>query len=167
MTTQNPQSAPARRGVAASRGSGPFTGWHMLAICVAFFGVVIAVNVVMADLAISTFSGEVVENSYVASQRFNGWLDEAKAEQALGWKATAGRTADGRIAVRLQGAPADAVVTGAAWHPLGRQPDRTLSFVAAPGSGFISRETVPSGRWTIRLEVTAGGHRWRAEQPIA
>ena len=72
-----------------------------------------------------------------------------------------------RIAVRLQGAPADAVVTGAAWHPLGRQPDRTLSFVAAPGSGFISRETVPSGRWTIRLEVTAGGHRWRAEQPIA
>ena len=83
MTTQNPQSAPARRGVAASRGSGPFTGWHMLAICVAFFGVVIAVNVVMADLAISTFSGEVVENSYVASQRFNGWLDEAKAEAEM------------------------------------------------------------------------------------
>ena len=44
----------------------PFTGRHMAAIMVAFFGVVIAVNVYMARLATSTFTGVVVENSYVA-----------------------------------------------------------------------------------------------------
>ena len=39
----------------------------------------------------STFGGVVVENSYVASQDFNGWLDEARAERALGWDADVGR----------------------------------------------------------------------------
>jgi nitrogen fixation protein FixH len=56
----------------------------MAAIMVAFFAVVIAVNVYMARLASSTFTGVVVENSYVASQHFNRWLDEARAEERLG-----------------------------------------------------------------------------------
>ena len=51
-----------------------FTGRHMAAIMVAFFGVVIVVNLLNARLASSTFGGEVVENSYVASQDFNRWL---------------------------------------------------------------------------------------------
>ena len=51
----------------------PFTGWHMTAILVGFFSTVIAVNVYMAHAAISTFGGTVVDNSYVASQEFNGW----------------------------------------------------------------------------------------------
>ena len=52
---------------------------------VAFFGVVIAVNLLMAHYAVSTFSGTVVDNSYVASQEFNGWLGAARAQRALGW----------------------------------------------------------------------------------
>ena len=52
----------------------PFTGYHMTAILVAFFGVVIVVNFVMARYAVATFGGTVVDNSYVASQEFNGWL---------------------------------------------------------------------------------------------
>ncbi|MGE0776676.1 MAG: FixH family protein, partial [Sphingomonadaceae bacterium] len=51
-----------------------FTGRHMAIILIAFFGVVIAVNFYMARMAIGTFGGTVVDNSYVASQRFNGWL---------------------------------------------------------------------------------------------
>jgi len=41
----------------------PFTGRHMLAVLVGFFGVVIAVNFIMASYATSTFGGVVVENS--------------------------------------------------------------------------------------------------------
>jgi len=62
----------------------PFTGRKMAAIMVAFFAVVIIVNVYMAREASSTFGGVVVENSYVASQQYNRWLDEASAENALG-----------------------------------------------------------------------------------
>ena len=42
-----------------------FTGWHMAAILLGFFGLVVAVNLYMAHTAISTFGGTVVENSYV------------------------------------------------------------------------------------------------------
>ena len=49
----------------------PLTGWHVLAMFVAFFGVIIAVNLTLAWQAISTFPGLEVENSYVASQTFD------------------------------------------------------------------------------------------------
>ena len=58
------------------------TGKHVLAITVGFFGVIIAVNVVMAYKAVSTFPGLEVANSYVASQTFD---DERAAQEALGW----------------------------------------------------------------------------------
>ena len=51
-----------------------FTGYHATMIIVAFFAVVVGVNMVMARFALSTFGGTVVDNSYVASQKYNEWL---------------------------------------------------------------------------------------------
>lgn len=147
-----------------------FTGWHMTAILFAFFGVVIAVNVLMARLAVHTFSGVVVENSYDASQVFDRWLDEAAREQALGWRAQIARQADGRVAVTLSGKGLEnAVLTGEGWHPLGRLADRNLTFhrMEAGGKGdFISDQALPDGRWRLRLKVQAGGHLWRANERL-
>ena len=64
----------------------PFTGRHAAIILVAFFGVVIGVNMVMASFALSTFGGTVVDNSYVASQHYNEWLARAEAQDRLGWE---------------------------------------------------------------------------------
>ena len=50
------------------------TGRHVAAIFIGFFAIVIAVNMLMASYAIGGFGGTVVDNSYVASQKFNGWL---------------------------------------------------------------------------------------------
>ncbi|MBS1240437.1 MAG: fixH [Proteobacteria bacterium] len=144
----------------------PFTGRHMAAILIAFFGVVIAVNFTMASYASSTFGGIVVENSYVASQEFNRWLDEAAAEKALGWQADVARAAGGKVAVDLTGAPAGTVLSASARHPLGRLPDRELHFAPLGEHRFISREALPAGRWTIRLEASAGKHVWRAEEAL-
>ncbi|MBO9602721.1 MAG: FixH family protein [Novosphingobium sp.] len=143
-----------------------FNGWHMFAILCAFFGVVIAVNITMATYASTTFGGIVVENSYVASQEFNRWLDEAKAERALGWQAFAKRTASGKVEIALTGAPADVTLAAEARHPLGRLPDRALHFAAIGDGRFLSRESLPAGRWTLRLEARAGKHVWREEEPI-
>ena len=60
-------------------------GGHVLAMLIAFFGVIITVNMVMAYFANSTWSGLVVKNGYVASQEFNTNLARAKAQEALGW----------------------------------------------------------------------------------
>lgn len=60
----------------------PFTGWHMLALTLSFFGVIIAVNIGLAYKAISTFPGLEVDDSYVASQTFD---QEKAAQEALHW----------------------------------------------------------------------------------
>jgi nitrogen fixation protein FixH len=61
------------------------TGKHVLLFTVSAFAVIIAVNVVMAWKAISTFPGLEVKNSYVASQTFDA---ERDAQEALGWTMT-------------------------------------------------------------------------------
>lgn len=143
-----------------------FTGRHMAAILVAFFGIVILVNFTMARFASATFGGIVVENSYVASQQFNRWLDEAEAGRALGWNAVTAWRPDGRLAVALQGAPPSADVMATARHPLGRAPDRDLAFDPAGNLRFVSREALPEGRWLLRLEVRAGDRVWRREEEL-
>jgi nitrogen fixation protein FixH len=139
-----------------------FTGWHMLGIFVAFFGLVIVINVVMARLALATFSGEVVENSYVASQAFNSWLASARADRALGWQ-TALTAANGTLSVTLRDHEGH-VLPGAelaaiASHPLGDPVQIDMRFAeTAPGTYAAP---LPAGRWLIHLTATAQGHRWR------
>jgi nitrogen fixation protein FixH len=147
--------------------TGPFTGRHAAAILVAFFGVVIAVNFAMARLASSTFGGVVVENSYVASQNFNGWLDEARREKALGWSAEAARLSDGRLILRLTGAPDSGVaVTALARHPLDRAPDQALRLTRQTDGRFVSDQALPAGRWRLRIEALAGQQHWRTELDV-
>lgn len=139
------------------------TGKHVALIFVSFFGVVIAVNLLMARLATSTFGGVVVENSYVASQHFNRWLDEAERENALGWKASIHRDAAGHATIALVdslGQPLKgAKVAVNAVHPLGRQPDHELS-VQEVAPGIFSAPLV-AGRWRLRVTAEAEGHVWR------
>ena len=81
---------------------GKFTGWHMTAILVAFFGIVIAVNFTMARLAVTSFGGTVVDNSYVASQHYNDWLAAADRQERLGWTVKASLSADRHVAVQVE-----------------------------------------------------------------
>lgn len=143
-----------------------FTGRHMATILVLGFAVVIAVNLTMARFAISTFGGVVVENSYVASQHFNRWLDEADRAKALGWTVEIRRDGQNKIHVDTKSVPAAAAVSVTARHPLGRRPDRVLSFVAAGDGDFVSKVALPPGRWIMRVEIRAGDHVWRAEKEL-
>ena len=145
-----------------------FTGWHMTAILVGFFAVVFGVNFMMARFAITTFGGEVVENSYVATERFNRWLDEAEREKALGWQAQAARGKDGRVRIALAKAPqSDVTLAGLARHPLGRLPDQTLAFVRQSDGSFVSVQALPAGRWRLRLSASAGKQNWRSEIEVS
>ena len=87
-----------------------FTGRHMAAILIAFFGVVMTVNFIMARFALSTFGGTVVDNSYVASQSFNEWLAESRAQKALGWTVTVTSAPDDRAIVDARDAGGRAFV---------------------------------------------------------
>jgi len=137
------------------------SGWHMTAIFVAFFGIVIAVNVTMATLAVRTFGGTVVENSYVASQEFNGWLKAARKQQQLGWNVTSGLDAQRHVIVTTDVAGAE--VSGFARHPLGRAPDVRLAF----GKGLRSGRALPSGRWEVYLTVRKGRDEVRTVETLS
>lgn len=141
--------------------TGRFTGWHMTFILVGFFSVVIAVNLVMAHFATSTFGGLVVENSYVASQKYDSWLEAARREKALGWTFEVKRGGAGHLTARLAGKDqpiAAAVVVAVARHPLGRLPERKLHFRPDGNGAYTSVDALPSGRWIVHLKASAGGH---------
>jgi len=145
-----------------------FTGWHMLAIMLSFFGLVIMVNLVMASNAIATFGGVVVSNSYVASQRYNGWLKAAADQKALGWHATPSVDATGRLHIAARdaaGQPLNARIVVTARHPLGRMPDRRVVLVRK-GADYIASDGLPSGRWLLHIELTANGHRAHFEDEV-
>jgi len=142
--------------------SGPrrFTGRTMATILIAFFGVVMTVNLTMAWFASSTFGGLVVDNSYVASQKFNGWLEKAREEKALGWSLEAMRGPDKRLMATLASAGTpmtDAHITARARHPLGRMPELTLTFRTLGNGHYESLEPLPDGRWIVHLRAEAHG----------
>jgi nitrogen fixation protein FixH len=145
-------------------------GRHVLAIFVAFFGVVIAVNVTMATIAIDSFGGTVVDNSYVASQEFNGWLAQARAQKALGWTQKAERGADGVLDLMLAdalGRPMEgARVTALALHPLGRADDIPLTFRATAPGRYRAVRPLPEGRWTVHWSIHAQGRDKRLIEDI-
>lgn len=143
-----------------------FSGWHMTAILVGGFAVVFAVNILMATIAIGSFGGVVVENSYVASQKFNGWLAESEAENRLGWKATVRRGGDGRLEVTTTGTPPETEVIAELRHPLGK--NDTLQWKLAPaGEGsYASGDAVPEGRWLVRLTLSGDGEQMKLERPL-
>lgn len=136
-----------------------FTGWHMATILVGFFGIVIAVNVYMAHAAISTFGGTVVDNSYVASQEFNGWLAAAHKQEQLGWDTRL--SLDAGRQVRIEATKAGAALTGLsgtglASHPLGATPPIKLDFSQAPDGALTSVQALPDGRWLIHVSLRRG-----------
>ncbi|MBB6124857.1 FixH family protein [Sphingobium subterraneum] len=137
----------------------PFTGWHMTIILVTFFAIVMAVNFTMARIALSSFGGTVVDNSYVASQHYNAWLAQADAQQRLGWDKTV-TLDDARhlvLTVRKDGVPLDTLrATATVSHPLGLAPARALHFATVETGGLRSVEALPPGRWRIDLAVSHG-----------
>ncbi|MCC1481134.1 FixH family protein [Roseibaca sp. Y0-43] len=130
------------------------TGPKVLAITLAAFGTVIAVNLTLAWSAVSTFPGLEVQNSYVASQNFN---EELAAQEALGWDVSA-EVEGGELVLTITGpdgypaqvATLDALL-GAATHV---RDDQRPDFVFLNGA-FRAPVDIAPGNWNIRLRATA------------
>jgi nitrogen fixation protein FixH len=134
----------------------PLTGWHMLAIVSLFFGTIIAVNVVMAFAATGSFPGLVVQNSYVASQRYNELLEAARRQDKAG-RQHALSVREGRLLFNLRGSNDEPLagldVQAYAGRPSTDREDRVL-VLAEAGEGFYEAlELLPPGRWEVEVEA--------------
>ena len=137
----------------------PFTGGHMLAVTLGFFGVIIAVNIVMAVAATGTFPGLVVANSYVASQNYNELLASGRAQAEAGWRMTVAAPG-GMLEVGLRGRDAtfrgDLSVDALVGRPSSTQADRTLH-LAEKGESYRASEALPAGQWDVDIEAHRDG----------
>jgi nitrogen fixation protein FixH len=138
----------------------PLTGWHVLAMLVAFFAVIFSVNFTMAWLANATWSGLVVANGYVASQSYDKDLAKARAQDALGWSVG---FSFGEDRLRLTfadkaGAKIDQLaITGALARPVTDRQDQALTF-SAMGSGVYSAPaTLTPGVWEVAITAQGNG----------
>lgn len=133
-----------------------FTGRKMAIVMVSFFGVIIAVNVLMAYKAVSTFPGLEVRNSYVASQSFDA---NRAAQKALGWTMTPDYdAADNRLYLSFSDASGQPAPLSDLSVLVGRttesSQDQTPDFVNAAGVWTAPLDLAP-GRWLLRVDARA------------
>ncbi|MBX9757406.1 MAG: FixH family protein [Beijerinckiaceae bacterium] len=141
----------------------PLTGRMVLAMLLAFFGVVIGVNLVMVRLASSTFSGLGDKNAYVAGLSHNRTLAAARAQEQRGWKVDASvrRIAPGRS--RLSVIRADAAagatleVVARFEHPASSTLDRAAPLVQSGAGIWSAAVDLPAGGWDLIIEMRSGG----------
>lgn len=132
----------------------PLTGSKVLIMFVAFFGVIITVNLFMAYQAVSTFPGLEVDNSYVASQTFD---KDREAQIALGWTLTQdydGETVSIDIRDRSGNPPQIADLKALIGRKTESSEDITPEFVYENGI-YSAPVTLNPGAWLMHLDVTA------------
>ncbi len=133
-----------------------FTGNRMLVCMCAFFGVIIAVNLGLTYFALSTDTGLVVKNSYVASQDFNTRQAAAREQERLGWALSVEAGDDVLIITALDAAGAPltgAAMTGRIGRPVTDRQDRAVSFNEDEPGVYRLATTLSGGDW--QLDVTA------------
>lgn len=137
-----------------------FTGWHMAGVMVLFFGVIITVNVIMAWNAISSWSGLVVPNTYVASQQFNGKAEAAKARAATGIK---GKLSVNDTSVRYEvfhpetGPVETDTITAHFRRPVGERQNFDMELTPVSKGVFTGAHNVLPGQWIVEVIAVRDG----------
>ncbi|MGB3865738.1 MAG: FixH family protein [Xanthobacteraceae bacterium] len=140
-------------------GTREFTGRHMLAIMVTFFSVIISVNLTMAFLARSSWTGIVAENTYVASQKFNEKSAEGRAQAALGWTSEL-VVAGGKVSYRLVDKAGNVVAarraTASFRRPAYEAEDQDVVLIPQADGSLSSPIELRDGLWIVEIHAEAG-----------
>lgn len=138
-----------------------FTGYHFLAILLAFFGTVILANGALAYFAMSSWSGLVVPNSYVASQNFN--QETARRQQAASNGATMQMAlARGHVELAFKGRKGESLNVGElnmkVGHPVTAGLARSLRFSQVGLGVYKSTEPLSKGTWIGDISADIEGY---------
>ncbi len=144
--------------------TGTFTGRHLLAILLAFFGVIFAANFTMAYFAFSSWTGLVVKNSYVASQEFNE-TTAALEKSALG-VAVVATYANEQLTLTLRDNAGNAVAATNVMVTLGRPShegeDHNIALAPKADGIYGATHSLAKGQWAGEVSANIIGHEdWR------
>lgn len=129
------------------------TGWHVLAIFVGCFSVIITVNLTLAYNAVATFPGLEVKNSYVASQHFE---EDRTAQEALNWTVRA-YTDRGALVLDIakDGTPVEAEILSATFGRATSVAQDQVPIFVFDGTVFRAPVQITPGNWNLRLVAQA------------
>lgn len=135
-----------------------FTGWHMVAVMMLFFGTIISVNLTLAYFANRSWSGLIVENTYVASQQFNEDVAKNRAMEARGWASDL-FVEGGDVVYRLSDAAGTPVAAETATlilqRPVNEHDDRVITLAYKEGR-YAAAQSIAPGQWVARVTVQSG-----------
>ena len=146
----------------------PLTGRTVLICLIAFFGVVIGVNLTLAKFAIDTLPGTEVDSAYSASLAYEKEIFAAREQAVRAWKVNAHvtRGADGRAEVRVEvrdrnGAPIQGLnFTSRLERPADRRSDRPVDLAEAGAAAYRGEvAALAPGLWDLVLEGDVAGKR--------
>ena len=132
-----------------------FTGRHMLLIMFAFFGTVITVNIIMATLASSSWTGLLAKNGYVASIDYAKDKAARSAAADRGWTITANAEA-GIVSVNALDADGKALTVSPFVEAMPedrRRKTRALT-AAATATGAEAAPALGAGKWLLRFSIS-------------
>jgi nitrogen fixation protein FixH len=146
----------------------PLTGRVVLFSLIAFFTVVIGVNLLLAKLAIDTLPGTEVDSAYSASLAYEREIVAAHDQSMRNWRVDAHveRRTDGVAIVQVTahdsgGAPLPGLkFLGRLERPIDRRADQPVT-LAEVGNGTYrgSVASVAPGQWDLVLEGDVAGQR--------
>ena len=146
-----------------------FEGWHMLVIMVSFFAIIASVNVTMAILANSNWTGLVVKNSYVASQKYNQVLHEAEQLRKSGLRSEL-KFADKKLSFVLSGQDGAPVLVDSLTAHIGRpaheHSDRSIAFEVYSNDRYQLELDLEPGIWAVSITGMANGAMYRRDERI-
>lgn len=143
---------------------GVLTGRHVFLMFLAFFGAVIATNVVFVRLAVSSFPGEEVKKSYYQGLHYNEVLEARAAQDAVGWSVVLvsqpAALSNGALRLKLvdsSGAPVDgATLTGSLVRPATGLGEALLSFEPQGGGVYASEPlNMERGAWKLSVDAVS------------
>jgi nitrogen fixation protein FixH len=148
--------------------SKPLTGTKVFLMLVAFFGVVIGVNVTMMKLAIATLPGTDVDSPYAAGLTYDREISAAQDQAARKWQVNAHieRRADGAATLQVEardaaGQPMTGLKFGGRLErPTDKRADLAIDLTEA-GIGIYrgNATSVAPGQWDLVIEGEAQGMR--------
>ncbi len=156
--------------ITAPRPGFRLNGWHVLAIIVGFFALVIAIDTSFAIVAVKTFPGEVSSTPYDDGLAYNRSYEQLRAQERLGWRATAAAE-PGEVVVEMRDRTAQPLgglaITGELQHPATEAGRRTVTFHETQPGRYVAQTGALTGSWDFTAHATGrGGERFNADRRL-
>ena len=153
----------------------PFSRWIPW-FYVAVFIPVIAVNVLLVRLALSSSTGLVTDHAFDTGQSYNAVIAAGARQQALGWQAAIDiqpQMQPHKVALTVAmtdaaGTPLTGLtLAGRLVSPVDPQPDIAVTLVETAGGHYRQALALPrAGQWELQLVATDGTAQYALQQRL-